>query len=44
MDGGGEAVPDGLDGIRDVTLAEAIVASHLDGRPRDRPTRLPGNP
>jgi predicted dehydrogenase len=38
---GREAVPDGLDGVRDLALAEAIVASHLDGRPRDHPTRLP---
>lgn len=38
------AVPDGLDGVRDVALAEAIVASHLDGHPRDRPTRLSSDP
>jgi predicted dehydrogenase len=38
---GREPMPDGLDGVRDVALAEAIAASHLDGVPRERPTEMP---
>lgn len=37
---GREPVLSGLDGLRDVALAEAIVASHLDRQPRERPTKV----
>jgi predicted dehydrogenase len=38
---GREPTPEGLDGVRDVALAEAIAASHLDGIARERPTEMP---
>ncbi|HZB78602.1 MAG TPA: Gfo/Idh/MocA family oxidoreductase [Actinomycetota bacterium] len=38
---GREPTPEGLDGVRDVALAEAIAASHLDGMARERPTEMP---
>lgn len=40
---GREPVPEGLDGVRDIALAEAIVASHLDASPREHPTEMPVN-
>jgi predicted dehydrogenase len=41
---GREPTPEGLDGVRDVALAEAIAASHLDGIARERPTQMPADP
>lgn len=37
---GRDPAPEGLDGVRDVALSEAIVGSHLDGTPRQRPTEM----
>jgi predicted dehydrogenase len=36
--GGRAPATDGADGLRDVALAEAIVRSHVDGHPVERPT------
>ncbi len=39
---GAAPVTSGLDGLRDIALCQAIIASHRDGRPIEAPTSLTG--